>query len=412
MSRRLLGASPLAIHAWMLGAGTETVTIATVTGIVAEGDSLTANGSPNYPEHLSVRTGLDVINRATSGHRLFDQIIPNYSTDVAPYYDAGHNTLIIHAGTNDIGISGRTDVQLEGDIQTFCASARATGFRVYVGTLTARSDAGWDATKEGYRTSYNTWLRANYASFADGLIDFDAVPEFADPNSTTYFADKLHHTNYGFAIKGEYARQQLGLAVSPSLRFALPAPYATTQNIAYTNAERKVSNESDGTDASVATNTAVSGKKVFAVTVSTQIAASHAGVGLVTIGSNSGVIGFDGTRSIGYFSNGSMFLNSVAVLAAGSIPTFTVGDSVGVVIDEAAGLMWVTKDGTNFYGSSTTARTKAEVEAGTGGRDISTVKANGSLYGAVGFLGTFAGSFTLLTAWPWTTPTGYTYLAP
>lgn len=158
-----------------------------IKGFVAEGDSITS-GTPNspnpWPAQVAALTGLPVLNLGQSSTTL-NQMKDNYGgndhagTKFDPnMYDA---MIIGSAGTNDFTQDNVSLASLKSYIQTFCAKGRATGYKVYVGTLTPRQVGGtYTSSHESIRLEYNAWLRANYASFCDGIIDFASVLVLSD----------------------------------------------------------------------------------------------------------------------------------------------------------------------------------------------------------------------------------------
>jgi hypothetical protein len=160
---------------------------------------------------------------------------------------------------------------------------------------------------------------------------------------------------------------------------------------------------------------ALSGKKVFAVTFVADGGANDiGGIGFCTVnvGNSPGFTDTGTHQSWTLYTNPSnpdywLISNSAAVIN----PTvaWTEGDTVGLVIDYDNAVFWFTVDGTTYYGSGGTGYTRAQVEAGTGGIDFSSVKASGTLYGLCGY-GWGGAQFTINTSWPWTTVSGYSVL--
>lgn len=181
-------------------------------GILADGDSITQGFGryPTWPDFVMADTGTKVRNIAVSGRRLFT-MDDEYATASAPFYDViTLNRLVIMGGINDIRAHGADDTDLQTWIQSYCGKAQATGFEVWVCTLMPCSSS-WNSTKETYRDDYNTWLRANYATFADGLIDYEAETELSDSTDTTYFADGLHPTHVGLRVMANTVKATLSL---------------------------------------------------------------------------------------------------------------------------------------------------------------------------------------------------------
>jgi hypothetical protein len=153
---------------------------------------------------------------------------------------------------------------------------------------------------------------------------------------------------------------------------------------------------------SIQGNNALSGKKVFSVSVDL-LAGSDVLVGVTSIGGNTNIPGFDGNNSFGYYNSaGNIWLNGVNV-ANGAV--YAQSDVVGIAIDIPNALAWVTTDGTNYFGS-TGPLTAAQVASGTSGISISAVIATGTLFPVVGEDVT-GNTMTLQTTYPYTIPSGF-----
>lgn len=113
------------------------------------------------------------------------------------------NWAAIWAGTNDL-VYGVTAVQTETNIQTYCLARQAAGWKVAMFTLLPRSDAAAPGDFETSRQTVNTWIRANWASFADLLVDVAADVRIGDAGDeldlTYYAADQVHLNNTGRAV--------------------------------------------------------------------------------------------------------------------------------------------------------------------------------------------------------------------
>jgi lysophospholipase L1-like esterase len=187
---------------------------AITTGFVCDGDSLT-NGTgtaPNYPAKLGALTSLPFINRGVNGQTLVS-MDSGYATNTAPSYSTTYNTLVILGGTNDLS-SSVAAATLGTAIRSYAAKAKATGFKVIVATVPPSTVI--TSAKETERTAYNTDLRNNWGSFADGIVDFAAISQFSDPTNTTYFRDGTHPTAAGYALMAEAVRVACTVASNPS----------------------------------------------------------------------------------------------------------------------------------------------------------------------------------------------------
>lgn len=82
-------------------------------------------------------------------------------------------------------------------LQKYCLDRKAAGFNVLVGTCLNRGDGYTNFNTD--RQTVNTSILANFATYADGVIDFAAVPELQTITNTTYFnADQIHLTDAGY----------------------------------------------------------------------------------------------------------------------------------------------------------------------------------------------------------------------
>ncbi|TRB03498.1 SGNH/GDSL hydrolase family protein [Agrobacterium tumefaciens] len=108
----------------------------------------------------------------------------------------------VHAGINDLR-AGSTDTTIYNAIVAYCTWLRSQDVKVIVSTINAQGIAApYTEQAETYRLSINSQIRANWASFADDMVDYANIPELADPNNTTYFAtDKLHQTAQAYQLK-------------------------------------------------------------------------------------------------------------------------------------------------------------------------------------------------------------------
>jgi hypothetical protein len=104
----------------------------------------------------------------------------------------------VNAGINDLRAAPTDD---KGDnvynaIVAYCTWLRSIGVKVIISTIVIQAiDGTYTANAETARNSINARIRANHPTFADSFVDYDAIPQLADPNNGTYFAsDKLHLT--------------------------------------------------------------------------------------------------------------------------------------------------------------------------------------------------------------------------
>ena len=104
---------------------------------------------------------------------------------------ATRNTVFVFAGTND-----STAALAEQGIRSICTQAKLAGFNVIVATLISRVSE--DST---IIQPVSAWVRLNWRSFADGIVDFQADPNMGCTgcySNLTYFqSDQIHPTQAG-----------------------------------------------------------------------------------------------------------------------------------------------------------------------------------------------------------------------
>ena len=142
--------------------------------IVFSGDSQTAN---NYwpPEVLTALRGTPTShNVAISGQTMANLTTIDAGT-VDPLYNpsAKVNILFCWCGTNDVA-AGTSGANMITVAQGYCAARKAVGWCVLLCTMLPRGNAPSPAQYETDRATYNTAIRAQCSTFADGLIDVAA----------------------------------------------------------------------------------------------------------------------------------------------------------------------------------------------------------------------------------------------
>ena len=135
----------------------------------------------------------------------------NSSMVNASYVPGKTNLTSLFAGTNDLATNGSVGT-LETNYQSFCAARKTFNpqWKVIACTILPRSasfSGGQDSAGfETARNTFNTWLRANWSTFADALVDFAAnstIGPQAAASNVTYYSDGVHLTNAGHAIAGQ-----------------------------------------------------------------------------------------------------------------------------------------------------------------------------------------------------------------
>lgn len=179
----------------------------------------------NYPYGASDPTAAQVWPAVVANTLTEPLLMPNFgidaqtqasmnadaATQVDPLYSAGHaaNVAICAGGLNDLA-GGTSAATIQGRIQTYCEARRLAGFEAIVATMFPAASVTAVPAWEAVRVAVNTWLRANWATFADGICDLDADARLQTTGNTTYFlADGVHTTAAGHAVIAELMADQL-----------------------------------------------------------------------------------------------------------------------------------------------------------------------------------------------------------
>jgi len=172
--------------------------------VIFDGDSITygvgSTGGLNYPNQtitlLGGSSAYDGTNLGVPSETIAT-MIANDPTVVDPLYSAyrTNNFVLIWGGTNDLYF-GADNTTVYNYIVSYAEARRLAGFKVAVFTILPRSAGSPPANFESYRQSINSMLRANWAAFADALIDVatdSRIGDAGDELDTTYYADKVHY---------------------------------------------------------------------------------------------------------------------------------------------------------------------------------------------------------------------------
>jgi hypothetical protein len=131
---------------------------------------------------------------------------------------------VVMTSINDLG-RGQTVAATEADILTMVANIHAAGFRVLLSTILPIGSGctvynAYGTTPAGINTNaatLNTWLRANWQTFADAFTDPANDSRLSAYSSTYWYSDELHLNNAGSAALGGIWAPDLSAAATPGL---------------------------------------------------------------------------------------------------------------------------------------------------------------------------------------------------
>lgn len=179
--------------------------------LVFDGDSNTLGvgtiGGQSYPAQVvAILGGGNPNNNFGVNGKTIVTMIANAPSQIDPLYNAAHgrDTVICEGGSNDIAFATGQATTTYNNIVIYCNARRAVGWRTYVMTILPRSDVGIQPNFEVDRQAINADIRANWNTFADGLIDIAAntsIGDTGDETNTQYYAsDRVHINSAGSAI--------------------------------------------------------------------------------------------------------------------------------------------------------------------------------------------------------------------
>jgi lysophospholipase L1-like esterase len=182
--------------------------------VIFDGDSLSqgigATKGRNYPYYVNPANGWVGHDYGISG-QTWANLISRQS--VVNAYANATNYLMVNCGSNDVS-NGRTTVQMETDFQTYTTAAVTAGFsksNIVINTLSVQN-LGASGTA---RNDFNTWLRANYTTYAGFLFDLQQDADLGSslagaPTVSGNWYDGVHYTDHGYTLYASKIRALIG----------------------------------------------------------------------------------------------------------------------------------------------------------------------------------------------------------
>jgi lysophospholipase L1-like esterase len=174
------------------------------------GDSLTRGSGASdwahtYPSQTMALIGVqNYINFGIGGSKITDlnQVV---STSIDLLINPAYQfVLLVWIGANDLGTPLST---FSGELESYWRERRAAGFKIIAFTVLPQ---GGINPKENERAAMNDWIRSNWATYCDVLVDVAVVNELQDPTNLTYYRkDQEHLTDAGYALVAKLAAQEV-----------------------------------------------------------------------------------------------------------------------------------------------------------------------------------------------------------
>jgi len=188
------------------------------TVIYCEGNSLTQGTANNpgeaYPTLLSDSNSTwKVTNGGNDGYELTDMLNTVFTANgVERQYDVTNKNeiVVVWGGTNDI-YKDSSSIGTHVLMDSLCTELQMWGYKVIVMTTlpTTRLSVG-GATVTDTIVNYNTLIKDNYTSYADGIVKLDEDSRLSNPLNTTYFTfDEIHLIEAGYSVVQELLQPKI-----------------------------------------------------------------------------------------------------------------------------------------------------------------------------------------------------------
>ena len=181
-------------------------------GLGTNGDG-TNGGTNSYVGYTAASLGNSywTIDNGISG-QLLSSALPKVQTTDISQLQGLKPIVIADFPTNDIVASGSVTTA-ETNIASFCAAVRTAYSLCVPSTVLPRTVAGSSTYFSANRSTYNTWLRSNWKTFADALADPASDPtigpDAAATNGSYWNTDGTHPLAAADAIAAPYYVQAI-----------------------------------------------------------------------------------------------------------------------------------------------------------------------------------------------------------
>jgi lysophospholipase L1-like esterase len=147
-------------------------------------------------------------NDGSGGAKIQDNVLATtIKTQLTNFAGYTNRVVVFWFGTNDIS-SGRTEAQIEADIDSYISAVRAHDAGAIIIGCTIIARTSFNATQNALIVTINDHIKVT-ADF-DRVVDLAADARFSDGTDTTYYnADGIHLNDTGYGVVAGLVRADL-----------------------------------------------------------------------------------------------------------------------------------------------------------------------------------------------------------
>lgn len=180
--------------------GTKTRQLVLICDSLTAGTGATYNRERAWYMAQAIGDQALIYNRGKGGRQLATVVSTDYATQMAGIYNAGmtKNVMAVLAGTNDL-VSGGTASTLQTTFQSFATLANGTGWNWLAYDIPAYNAI------DPARADFNTWLDANFGTYANGKVDLRlSAIGGGQPSNPSFYFDAVHPNSAGYQVWTNY----------------------------------------------------------------------------------------------------------------------------------------------------------------------------------------------------------------
>jgi len=190
LEARVLGASNIAIatnDAFLIAEGDSNTTYSVTGGVLSHVNHYSDVRTRKYVVSNWAVTGALIKHSDFNENNSLEDRAANIDKALANRRKGQQFVLTVMCGTNHALLLN--DQAIRDAFTAYCTARKAAGWKVIVGTLLPSNYVGFASVRD----AFNTWLRANWPAFADGIYDF-AADATIGPNAVVE-SDSAYYLN-------------------------------------------------------------------------------------------------------------------------------------------------------------------------------------------------------------------------